>query len=148
MPNTFGKRAKGVLHAGDDSFKPRGEKNRALFEEMKKEMQKELAGDVAKGKKSVQDAGSRAVQRIKGAADAERQKIKEYTQTAAVEAVNEEVKKRRLMTPSAALAAASVEPPAPPRSEDTVPAAPEGLQTVAGHAVTPSSAPSMAASRM
>ena len=85
MPNTFEKRARDALEAKDDSFRPRGEKNRARFEEMKREMQKELAGDVAQGKQSIRHAGNKAVRCISNAADAAEQKI----EAAAAEAVGE-----------------------------------------------------------
>ena len=51
MPNTFEKRARDALEAQDGSFQPRGEKNRALFEVLKKEMLQDLDGDVVRGKK-------------------------------------------------------------------------------------------------
>ena len=73
MPNTFEKRARDALEAKDDSFRPHGEKNRARFEELKREMRKELAGDVAQGKQSIRHAGNKAVRRISNAADAAEQ---------------------------------------------------------------------------
>ena len=73
MPNTFEKRARDALEAKDDSFRPRGEKNRARFEEMKREMQKELASDVAQGKQSIRHAGNKAVRCITNAVDATEQ---------------------------------------------------------------------------
>ena len=75
MPNTFEKRARDALEAKDDSFRPRGEKNRARFEEMKREMQTELASDVAQGKQSIRHAGNKAVRCISNAADAAEQNL-------------------------------------------------------------------------
>ena len=50
MPNTFEKRARDALEAQDGSFQPRGEKNRALFEVLKKEMLQDFDGDVVRCK--------------------------------------------------------------------------------------------------
>ena len=93
MPNTFEKRARDALEAKDDSFRPRGEKNRARFEEMKREMQTELASDVAQGKQSIRHAGNKAVRHITNAADVAEQKI----EAAAAEAVAKALKKRKLI---------------------------------------------------
>ena len=93
MPNTFEKRARDALEAKDDSFRPRGEKNRARFEEMKREMQTELASDVAQGKQSIRHAGNKAVRHITNAADVAEQKI----EAAAAEAVAKAMKKRKFL---------------------------------------------------
>ena len=71
-----------------------GETNGPLLSE--KEMRDELAADVAKGKKGIQDTGCRALQRIERAAEEDIQSLVEYAQKAVAKAVEKEMKKRRL----------------------------------------------------
>ena len=93
MPNTFEKRARDALEAQDGSFQPRGEKNRALFEVVKKEMLQDLDGDVVRGKKRVKDASSEAMRRVETATAAAIQKI----EALAEEAVAIAMKKRKVV---------------------------------------------------
>ena len=83
MPNTFEKRARDALEAQDGSFQPRGKKNRALFEVLKKEMRQDLDGDVVRGKKRVKDASSEAMRRVEDATAAAIQKIEALAEEAA-----------------------------------------------------------------
>ena len=93
MPNTFEKRARDALEAQDGSFQPRGKKNRALFEVLKKEMRQDLDGDVVRGKKRIKDASSEAMRRVEDATAAAIQKI----EALAEEAVAIAMKKRKVV---------------------------------------------------
>ena len=97
MPNTFEKRARDALEAQDGSFQPRGKKNRALFEVLKKEMRQDLDGDVVRGKKRVKDASSEAeaMRRVEDATAAAIQKI----EALAEEAVAMATKRCRVVGP-------------------------------------------------
>ena len=93
MPNTFKKRARDALQTQDGSFQARGEENRALFEVMKKEMLKDLDGDVARSKERVNDASREAMHRVENATAATIQKI----EALAEEAVAVAMKKRKVV---------------------------------------------------
>ena len=71
-----------ALEAQDGSFQPRGKKNRALFEVLKKEMLQDLDGDVVRGKKRVKDASSEAMRRVETATAAAIQKIEALAEEA------------------------------------------------------------------
>ena len=92
MPNTFEKRARDALEAQDGSFQPRGEKNRALFEVLKKEMLQDFDGDVVRCKKRAKDASSEAMRRVETATAAAIQKI----EALAEETVAIAMKKRKV----------------------------------------------------
>ena len=94
--STCRRQAMEVSRAGDASCEPLGETNGLLLAEIRKEMRDELAADVAKGKKGLQDTGCRALQRIKRAAEEDVQSIAEYARKAVAKAVEKEMKKRRL----------------------------------------------------
>ena len=95
MPNTFEKRARDALEVQDGSFQPRGDKNHALLEVLKKEMLQDLDGDVVRGKKRVKDASSEAMRRVETATAAAVQKI----EALAEEAVAGATKRCRVVGP-------------------------------------------------
>ena len=113
--------------AGDASYKFIGDASGLLLADMRQDMRNELATRVDKGKKSVQDIGRKALQRIKRAAEIEADMLKECTQNAVAIAVEKEVarlmKKRRLL-PVDTCCDALVHAPTP--------AAPQSLQASAG----------------
>ncbi len=96
MPNTFKKRARDALQTQDGSFQPRGVEHRALFEVMKKEILKDLDGDVARNKKRVNDASREAMHRVESATAATIQKI----EALAEEAVAMAMERCRVVGPS------------------------------------------------
>ena len=68
--------------AGDASCEFLGDASGLLLADMRQDMRNELATRVDKGKKSVQDIGRKALQRIKRAAEIEADMLKECTQNA------------------------------------------------------------------
>ena len=64
-------------------------KIRPLFQEMKEEMQKELHGDVTRGRKNVRDARKAAMQRVKIATDTTLRKIEAMAEEAVAQAMRE-----------------------------------------------------------